>query len=74
MNNWAKVNLFSGFLNPSLYICLTVQFFISKLLYTLWLKESINIRIPYGINYFIYIPLLLISILVKVVDKTYFIK
>ena len=47
MNNKGKVNPLSEFLNPSR---LAIHFFLFRLLNTLWLKESINIKILYGIN------------------------
>jgi len=46
LNNWGKINALSGFSNPFLYIILTFQLFISGHLYALWLKKSIDIRIP----------------------------
>jgi len=46
LNNWGKINALSGFSNPFVYIILAFQPFISRHLYALWLKESIDINIP----------------------------
>jgi len=46
LNNWGKINALSGFSNPFQYIILAFQPFISRHLYALWLKKSIDIRIP----------------------------
>ena len=50
MNDRSQVNPLSRLLNLSLYIGLTLNFSISKLMYALYLKKYIKIRIFCTVN------------------------